>query len=521
MRRLGQEWLELVRSCRWAFIIAVVAAGTGYVSGLADGQSDALRAAALWSERTAQFPESLLSRAAGATQAFMMQHPTLDIFSHNAALLLVTVLSGILSLGIVAFASAWTNGHDLGQVVGMIAAASGTGAAASSAGILMPHGLLELPVILLGCAVGMRAGTAWLFPLRQRGRLASVKQLARSFALALPVLLLLLGVAALLEVRVNPVFIDGQLLRLQRSGGALTERRVGAHSIAHYAALSPDGRRMAVVTTSCERVIVTDVEAWQPEVVAEDDGEHVFLDVSWSPDGSHLLVTRASTVGSGKYMGVPCVLDVARGVVREVPGMPPGACLHAVWGPAKDRIGAVVRAPAQTNGSLPPINVWTAQPEDGEWRQITHFAPGSGVALGSGLAWSPDGCEIAIVRKHVSNRRANAGAQRKPQYRLCAVSADGASAREIAVIGGPTNLAWSPDGKWIAYATYDTSDVPEPASTPICAGNVTLVRQDSSQSFRGPARVDMLSSLSWTHDGRKLLYMRLGTPLLGTVKPPV
>jgi len=87
-------------------------------------------------------------------------------------------------------------------------------------------------------------------------------------------------------------------------------------------------------------------------------------------------------------------------------------------------------------------NLWVANTESGALRRITHERDPS-VAMGVPV-WSPDGNAIAFV-----SSRGNQGLT----FGIWLVDSDGSNLRNVANPG--LGAAWSPDGRWVYYATRD------------------------------------------------------------------
>jgi stage II sporulation protein M len=134
----------------------------------------------------------------------------LILFIHNLTSSLQVIILGLL-LGIPALFSAIANGTVLGLVAAQLAQEGIQPLRFLLAGVL-PHGVFELPAFLLCAAFGLKLGYHIVFPLPGYKRLASIRLIFREIGYALPVIALLLAIAALLEVLVTPELVKYFLL---------------------------------------------------------------------------------------------------------------------------------------------------------------------------------------------------------------------------------------------------------------------------------------------------------------------
>ncbi len=131
------------------------------------------------------------------------------IFLNNLIATFTFIILGSL-LAIVPFMGLLVNGAMIGVVLNIV---SETGISFLSAlgmfvvGIL-PHGIFEIPAILIAGGFGMKLGIVWIRPLSGLGRWESYKKVWAEVYKVLPVLMGLLLTAALVEGLVTPILIQ-------------------------------------------------------------------------------------------------------------------------------------------------------------------------------------------------------------------------------------------------------------------------------------------------------------------------
>ena len=120
-------------------------------------------------------------------------------------------------------------------------------------------------------------------------------------------------------------------------------------------------------------------------------------------------------------------------------------------------------------------SIWTANTNGGSLQRL---------AYGSNPSWSPDGRRIAFGRMTDSTADRHAGAW--------IVNAGGGGVREIAVAAGvieTPRVAWSPDGKELAYAT-----------------DAAIVVVDLASGRKWGLAFVPVGDLAWSPDGRTIAY---------------
>ncbi|HEY4025407.1 MAG TPA: serine hydrolase, partial [Candidatus Dormibacteraeota bacterium] len=230
--------------------------------------------------------------------------------------------------------------------------------------------------------------------------------------------------------------------------------------------LSPDGRRVAfVISTPDEQqdrdvshVWVVPTEGGEPAQWTH--GESGETSPRWSPDGRRLafLARRGEPAAPQIW-----VMDAAGGEARRLTNQV-GGVLDLAWSPTGDRIAyvALVRPPAEEPAAQArPVvvrrlhfkmdgsglvgeartHLFVAGLDGTEPRQLT-----DGDFSASGLAWSPDGTEIAFVSAMHEDRDLDLASH------VFAVPASGGEPRRITDgPGGAAAPAWSPDGRQIVF----------------------------------------------------------------------
>jgi dipeptidyl aminopeptidase/acylaminoacyl peptidase len=137
------------------------------------------------------------------------------------------------------------------------------------------------------------------------------------------------------------------------------------------------------------------------------------------------------------------------------------------------------------------------------------------------MAWRPDGKVLALV-----TRRHPLTPQASPQgHSIVTLAADGGALRELASVESDSSLAWSPDGRYIAFVDAPESDYSNSGAESTLAdfnkepsvGHIAMIRPDGTGRVVGLAPADALSPLSWSADGSQLAYQRLGTCIVASL----
>lgn len=122
------------------------------------------------------------------------------IFQNNIKALLFMMFGGVF-FGLVPFFAILFNGFAVGIVMAMNLYQGRSLAFILAA--MLPHGILELPVIMLAASFGMKLGFELIFPY-SKNRPKALKQNLKDSLLALGILVPLLFVAAAIEAMVTP-----------------------------------------------------------------------------------------------------------------------------------------------------------------------------------------------------------------------------------------------------------------------------------------------------------------------------
>jgi Tol biopolymer transport system component len=199
--------------------------------------------------------------------------------------------------------------------------------------------------------------------------------------------------------------------------------------------------------------------------------------IAWSADGKKLAFTMDEIGGRSGYVGLH-IVDAVSGRDLQLP-----------------RMGRRDTSPQQSRSFFEKY-----------WRRGTRQL---GCPWPTGVAWSHDGSKLAY---------SCAWPSRRPKRRIFVIRADGSGRTALPTrTSGALLPSWSPDGKWIAFATHLGS-----GSNFSSRSRIYVVGLDGSHR-RLVARVG--TAPAWSPDGRTIAYrarcgLRLVTPRGRDVTPP-
>lgn len=211
-----------------------------------------------------------------------------------------------------------------------------------------------------------------------------------------------------------------------------------------FPAWSPDGTRIAFLSDRADRGRRLDLYVMNSDgtglVRLTDDTPGRWLwPLSWSPDGARLTAARAMDAADNRpHMHIYRVNADGSGVAPVVEDS--DINMDPEWSPAGDRIAFV--GLRYTSGVL-----FGVRPDGSELASLAV----SGTRGGYVFDWSPDGARLA----YLSSVRSY-GPDGRPALELRSMSADGSDDRLILEVGHAqlfSSLAWSPDGRRLAFAS--------------------------------------------------------------------
>ena len=312
------------------------------------------------------------------------------------------------------------------------------------------------------------------------------------------------------------------------------------------AAISPDGRQIALVTTRAnyadnrwdERLLLIDVATGAEQVLAS--GRSGFGDVQWSPQGD-----RLSWLGDGEGNGPPQlfvlslrkagasavrITSTSSGIETDSHGTEPYAwspdgqfIAYVSADPKKERTGEdrynrsfeVVDNDYLATEATPTFHLWLVPAAGGTARQLT-FGPAS-IA---GLGWRGDSVlVISQPRPHNSPLTSLepfdfAEFMDASSYSTSLEAIDSTSGRQHTVVPSPGRVWWtpkvSPAGNLIAYATFRG---PEPWAHP---HDLAVVGPTGGEAKVITTRLDRdVDEYEWIPGAKQLLVTAADGPRWG------
>jgi Tol biopolymer transport system component len=232
------------------------------------------------------------------------------------------------------------------------------------------------------------------------------------------------------------------------------------------------------------------------QITAKGYGSHP----RWSRDGKRIYLRwNRGQIGwipaeGGAVTAIP--VDTA---VMEFEATPGGG--NAV---SPDNTVIVFSGAHQSHQGANPfhVNIWTVGVEGGQPKQLTSFSdPDARFPC-----WSPDGRRVAFVARDPDSK--TTGSPEKPApfvFQVYVVSPDGTGLRKITTETHRvdwSSVAWSPDGRWLAFFSWDKTLKLVPAE----GGDARVVadlRQIDSLLIPGVGGLSH-AEIAWSPDGKQL-----------------
>jgi len=227
-------------------------------------------------------------------------------------------------------------------------------------------------------------------------------------------------------------------------------RSVPGDHVIYNAAISGDGRWAAFdAHTDCRGGgaalwVTNGVDEPRALTTPCADGSEESTEWAWSPIGSTLATVE------GHHL---ILIDPATGGRTDL-GKLSGDAGPLAWSPDGTRIAYGSVPTGSPNGNSPDGSVYVVSVDNSEHALIAEsIGQVPGGEEGAGIAWSPDGTRLAVLADPTPNHGF-------PKGTLYVMDPDGSRPQQLAgglliahTLGSP-NIAWSPDGTRIGYATF-------------------------------------------------------------------
>ena len=212
---------------------------------------------------------------------------------------------------------------------------------------------------------------------------------------------------------------------------------VGDHAWNTDPAWSPDGERIAYVSTKDGETAIYVMDLADGKVTRLTHGGGWNGNPTWSPDGEWIMFDSSRDGPSAGFRNLFAVRPDGTDLRRVTHGSDYRG--QPSWAPDGKRVAFLLGRPHLAG------NIFTMSPDGSDQRQLTH-QEGDPDASADYARWSPDSSRIVVLVSEPNEKK-----DVRPNASLFVVSVDGTEMHRLDVGLGDGKPDWSPDGQWIAF----------------------------------------------------------------------